>query len=244
MNNNFSSSVHLEATFLFLLQVTIVIRGHSTSCADKKTYEATSDAPLPAMFIDGTQRSGLDESVVLTVYEQQRVEIYVRYIETTLIVRQAGRYLAFSARMPEELVNFSSGGDGSFGDSSLCVRGCPASERLDPVAERGHKLPWDKAVERCRRSDSNEVINNLTDHYLDWCVFDVMTTGDGAVANDFTAAAHSAQADVLRLDPLSLKNKTTPRQEQDPDYSGASLTGCSSVVVVLVAALQLAFGVL
>jgi hypothetical protein len=71
-----------------------------------------------------------------------------------------------------------------------------------------------------------------------------MTTGDGAVANDFTAAAHSAQADVLRLDPLSLKNKTTPRQEQDPYYSGASLTGCSSVVVVLVAALQLAFGVL
>lgn len=223
--------------------MTIVIRGHNTPCADKKTYEATSDASLPATFIDGTQRSGLDESVVLTMYEQQRVEIYVRYIATTLIVRQAGRYLAFSARMPEELTSVSSSADGSFSDSSLCVRGCPASERLDPIAERGHKLPWDKAMERCRRSDSNEVTNNLTDHYLDWCVFDVMTTGDGAVANDFTAAAHSAQADVLRLDPLSLKNKTTSRQEQDP-YSGASLTGCSSVVVLLVAALQLAFGVL
>lgn len=222
-----------------MLQVTIVIRGNNTPCADIKTYEATSDAPLPAMFIDGTQRSGLDESVVLTVYEQQRVEIYVRYIETNLIVRQAGRYLAFSARMPEELVSFSGGADGSFGDS-LCVRGCPATERLDPIAARGHKLPWDKAMERCRRSDSNEVTNNLTDYYLDWCVFDVMTTGDGAVANDFIAAAHSAQADVLRLDPLSLKNKTTSR----PYNSSTSLTGCSSVVVVLVAALQLAFGVL
>jgi RGM family protein len=189
------------------------------------------------MFIDGTQRSGVDESVVLTVYEQQRVEIYVRYIETNLIVRQAGRYLAVSARMPEELVNLSGGADGSFGDS-LCVRGCPATERLDPVAGRGHKLPWDKALERCRRSDSNEVTNNLTDHYLDWCVFDVMTTGGGAVANDFIAAAHSAQADVLRLDPLSLKNKTTSR----PYDSGTSLTGCSSVMVVLVVALQLAFG--
>jgi RGM family protein len=227
-----------------LLQVTIVIRGHNTPCADKKTYQATSDAPLSATFIDGTQRSGHDGSVVLTVYEQQRVEIYVRYIETTLIVRQAGRYLAFSARMPEELVSFSSGADGNFGDNSLCVRGCPASERLDPVAERGHKLPWDKALERCRRSDSNEVTSNLTDHYLDWCVFDVMTTGDGVVANDFTAAAHSAQADVLRLDPLSLKNKTTSHQEQDPYYSRASLSGCSSVLVVFVAALQLAFGVL
>jgi RGM family protein len=237
----------LEATslFLFLLQVTIIIRGRNTPCADEKTYEATSDAPLPAMFIDGTQRSGPDESVVLTVHEQQRVEIYVRYIETTLIVRQAGRYLAFSARMPEELVSFSSGADRDFGESSLqlCVRGCPASERLDPVAERGHKLPWEKAVERCRSSDSNEVTSNLTDHYLDWCVFDVMTTGDGAVANDFTAAAHSAQADVLRLDPLSLKNKSASHREHDPYYSGASVSGCAGVLVVLVAALQLIFGV-
>jgi RGM family protein len=230
----------LQWSFCLLLQVTIVIRGRSTPCADEKTYEATSDAPLPAMFIDGTQRSGPDESVVLTVYEQQRIEIHVRYIETTLIVRQAGSYLAFSARMPEELVSFGSGG-GDFSDSSLqlCVRGCPASERLDPIAERGHKLPWDKAVERCRRSDSNEVTNNLTDHYLDWCVFDVMTTGDSAVANDFTAAAHSAQADVLRLDPASLKNKTRPHPEENPNYSRASVAGCPSVLfVLLIAVLQ------
>jgi RGM family protein len=189
------------------------------------------------MFIDGTQRSGPDESVVLTVYEQQRIEIYVRYIETTLIVRQAGSYLAFSARMPEELVTFSGGADGDFSDSNLqlCVRGCPASERLDPIAERGHKIPWDKAMERCRRSNSNEVTNNLTDHYLEWCVFDVMTTGDGAIANDFTAAAHSAQADVLRLDPLSLKNKTMTHQEENP-YSRGSAIGCPSVVLVLLVA--------
>jgi RGM family protein len=233
--------------YFLLLQVTIIIRGRSTPCADEKTYEATSDAPLPAMFIDGTQRSGPDESVVLTTYEQQRIEIYVRYIETTLIVRQAGTYLAFSARMPEELVSFSGGADGDFSDSSLqlCVRGCPASERLDPIAERGHKLPWDKAMERCRRSDSNEVTNNLTDHYLDWCVFDVMTTGDGAIANDFTAAAHSAQADVLRLDPLSLKNKTTTHREQNPYYSRASVSGCPSVILVLlIAVFQRTQGVL
>ncbi|XP_021916377.1 RGM domain family member B-like isoform X2 [Zootermopsis nevadensis] len=216
-------------------KVTIIIRGRSTPCADEKTYEAASDASLPATFIDGTQRSGPDASVVLTVHEQQRIEIYVRYIETTLIVRQAGRYLAFSARMPEELVNFSGGADGDFSDSSLqlCVRGCPASERLDPISERGHKLPWNKAMERCRRSDSNEVTNNLTDHYLDWCVFDVMTTGDGASANDFAAAAHSAQADVLRLDPSSLKNKTTTHREQNPYYSHASLLRSPNVILVL-----------
>lgn len=235
MRSLLTSDVHTS----FVLQVTVIIRGRSTPCAEEKTYEASSDAPLPAMFIDGTQRSGPDESVILTVYEQQRIEIYVRYIETTLIVRQAGRYLAFSARMPEELLSF--GVDGDFGDSSLqlCVRGCPVSERLDPIAERGHKLPWDKAMERCRRSESNEVTTSLTDHYLDWCVFDVMTTGDGAVANDFTAAAHSAQADVLRLDPQSLNNKSMSRTEQDPYYSHASFSGCPSMLLLLlVVALQ------
>ncbi|XP_069683267.1 repulsive guidance molecule B-like isoform X3 [Periplaneta americana] len=222
-------------------KVTIIIRGRSTQCAQEKTYEATSDAPLPAMFIDGTQRSGPDESVVLTVYESQRIEIYVRYIETTLIVRQAGSYLAFSVRMPEELVGFSSGRDGDFNDNlQLCVRGCPASERLDPIAERGHKLPWDKAMERCRRSDSNEVTNNLTDHYLEWCVFDVMTTGDGAIANDFTAAAHSAQADVIRLDPASLRNKTTIREAPPNSSDAAPRVGSSAVLlaVLLLAALS------
>ena len=223
----------------YIFQVTVIIRGNTNiPCSSEKTYEATSDAPLPFMFIDGTQRSGPDDSILLTVFEPQRVEIYVRYIETTLIVRKAGTYLAFSARMPEELVGFNSGTHGDYSESrlQLCVRGCPRSERLDPIAERGHKLPWDKAVERCRSSDSNEVIANLTDPYLDWCVFDVMTTGDGDVANEFRAAAHFAQADDMRLDPVSLKNRTIKHVNIYPN-SSVVLDVPSVLVLLLMVAL-------
>ncbi|PSN35003.1 hypothetical protein C0J52_21684 [Blattella germanica] len=226
-----------EHSFIFMFaKVTIIIRGSILSpCSGEKTYEATSDAPLPVMFIDGTQRSGAGDGVLLTVFDPQRVEIYIRYIETTLIVRKAGTYLAFSARMPEELVKFNSGASGDYSESrlQLCVRGCPKSERLDPVSERGHKLPWDKAVERCRRSDSNDVITNLTDPYLDWCVFDVMTTGDGDIANEFTAAAHSAQADVLRLDPASVKNRTG-HLDSSSNHSSTNMVTAPSVLVFIV----------
>ncbi|KAJ9588934.1 hypothetical protein L9F63_017763 [Diploptera punctata] len=218
-------------------KVTIIIRGNSNApCSTEKTYEATSDAPLPVMFIDGTQRSGSDDSILLSVYEPHRVEIYVRYIETTLIIRKAGTYLAFAVRMPEELVNYNSRGDYSESRLQLCVRGCPKAERLDPIAERGHKLPWDKAIEWCRSTDSNEVTANLTDPYLDWCVFDVMTTGDGDIANEFRAAAHSAQADDMTLDPVSLKNRTISHVKTDTN-SALVLDVPSVLVLLLVVAL-------
>jgi len=190
-------------------KVTIIIKGRSTPCTTEKTYEATADMPLPGTFIDGTYRSGPDESVVLAASgvgesQHERVEIYLRYVETTLVVRRVGKYLAFSARLPEELV------DRTEADSlQLCVRGCPVAERLDLVRSRGHVLSWESALERCRSTQelSNDIVNTLTDYYLDWCVFDAMTAGVGF---EFTAAAHSAQADVLRMDPASLQNRTTP----------------------------------
>lgn len=206
-------------------KVTIIIRGRNSSpCAHEKTYQATSDGPLPTTFIDGTQRSGgPEESIVLTAHDSQHVEIYLRYIDSTLIVRQAGSYLAFSARMPDDLLRLP--GE----DLQLCMRGCPPSELLDPVRSRGDALPWSDALERCRRADNYNL--NLTDHYLDWCVFDVMTTGDGEAADFFTAAAYHAQADVIRLDPGSLKNRMEPN---NPEPAGVS--GMPSVTRTLVAA--------
>lgn len=225
--------------------MTIIIRGRATPCTSEKTYEAQADSlGLPTLFIDGTQRSGPDESVSLTVHDQgSRVEIFLRYIETTLVVRQVGRYLAFSARMPEELVLTRPYGQDPNADSlQLCVRGCPASERLDPVAARGHALPWLAAVARCRKSDgySNDINNNLTDHYLDWCVFDVMTTGDGAAADDFTAAAHSAQADVLRFDRAALNNRTTTPEHPEMYNSAPNQRTDVSRTLVLLLLLMLA----
>lgn len=208
------------------VQVTIIIKGRSTPCTGEKTYEATADAPLPATFIDGSYRSGPDESVVIatSVGSQpgvhERVEIYLRYIETTLLVRRVGKYLAFSAKLPEELVVNSVSQDSD--DLQLCTRGCPATERLDLVRSRGHLVSWEAALAHCRSTEelSNDIVNNLTDYYLDWCVFDAMTAGVGF---EFTAAAHSAQADVMKMDPTSLQNRTTPLHLSQGESSSSPL---------------------
>ncbi|KAL1110453.1 hypothetical protein AAG570_007984, partial [Ranatra chinensis] len=198
-------------------EVTIIIKGSATPCASEKTYEATSDAPLPSTFIDGTDRSGPGRNVVLKATKEgqsQRVKIYIRYIDTTLIIRRVGNYLGFSGRLPNAII------ENSAGELELCQRGCPSNELLDLTTARGHQLSWNAALAKCSDiSDLNAKIqNNLTDHYLDWCVFDVMTAGN---RKDFILAAHSAQADILKLDPQSLHNRTVPLELKNPSYSSA-----------------------
>ena len=76
-----------------LSQVTVLVKSSSTPCTPQKTYEATADAPLPDSFIDGTNKSGPGEAVVIKHQETAfgaSVEIYIRYIETTVIVRKVG----------------------------------------------------------------------------------------------------------------------------------------------------------
>jgi len=218
-------------------KVTIIIKGRSTPCTTEKTYEAVADAPLPSTFIDGSYRSGPDESVIIasSAGVNERVEIFLRYVATTLVVRRVGKHLAFSAKLPEELVENSLQQD--VDSLQLCTRGCPVTERLDLVTSRGHQVSWDTAVDKCRSTEdlSNDIVNNLTDYYLDWCVFDAMTAG---VEFDFTAAAHSAQADVLRLDPASLQNRTTPLLLSQPPPSSATLQRVSAVLILLVLLLR------
>ncbi|XP_054278136.1 repulsive guidance molecule A-like [Macrosteles quadrilineatus] len=217
-------------------KVTIIIKGRSTPCTSEKTYEAVADAPLPTTFIDGSYRSGPDESVVIAASNgaSERVEIFLRYVDTTLVVRRVGKHLAFSAKLPEELVENSLQQDPE--SLQLCTRGCPVTERLDLVTSRGHQVSWETALEKCRSTEdlSNDIVNNLTDYYLDWCVFDAMTAG---VEFDFTAAAHSAQADVLRLDPSSLQNRTSLLLSQAPP-SAASLQRVSAVLLLLMILLR------
>lgn len=183
--------------------MTIIIKSRTTPCTTEKTYEAIADADLPTTFIDGSYRSGPEESVVIasTSGGSERVEIYLRYIETTLLVRRVGKYLAFSAKLPVDVADSVQDG------LQLCTQGCPVSERLDLVHARGHVVSWETALAQCRSTErlSNDIANTLTDYYLDWCVFDAMTAG---VGREFTAAAHSAQADVIRMDPGSLRNRT------------------------------------
>lgn len=212
---------------LLMFQITIIIKGGSTPCTSEKTYEATSESPsLPSSFTDDTSGS---ESVVLTrslddpssPTGHQRVEIYIRYIETTLVIRRAGKYLAFSAKIPQEITKYSINSESN--GQQLCSKGCPKKERMNMIAERGHFVSREEALEKCRRTEelSNDISNQLTDNYLDWCIFDVMTAGSKS-ADDFVVAAHSAQADVLRFDPTSLKNRTTLLETDSTVMSSAS----------------------
>ena len=137
-----------------------------------------------------------------------------------------GRYLTFSARLPQEIAQqgAKSGGEGL----QLCVKGCPASERIDVAGvllpNNGHGrhpsmtassgrfhrsqtpqkgMHRDAALALCREY-------NLFDYYLDSCMFDLMTTGDPS----FSLAASHAQSDYMSLLPdvaaQRLTNRTWP----------------------------------
>ncbi|XP_049832474.1 repulsive guidance molecule B-like [Schistocerca gregaria] len=208
-------------------KVTVIVRGApagSAACSrHRKTYEATADAPLPATFVDGTQRSA-GGNVQLSVHEEgRRVELWVRHVDALVVVRRAGRYLAFSARLPRHVAFGGGGGGRPSSGLQLCARGCPSSELLHPLEDRGSAMKQADAEAVCGAS-------NLTGSYHDWCVFDVMTTG----ADDFAAAAHAALTDVRRLDPLSAPSASassssasasggTPRAGREQRSGAASL---------------------
>lgn len=194
-------------------------------CADSDrfvTYQAQNDH-LPAMFDDGRVHFGSHQSVRLTEKEPgQHIEIYLSYIDTTVVVRKIGSYLTFAIQMPEELVNqsFADDPDGI----QLCTKGCPPSERIDykeflalrnsrlkssRVTDSGEgavsspqvTMTRDSAARLCRKA-------GVVDFYFDSCVFDLITTRD----LNFTMAAYHAFRDVLRLYPAAAgkqKNRTT-----------------------------------
>lgn len=213
-------------------KVTVIVRGAGAGaprCArHRKTYEATAEAALPATFVDGTQRSAGGD-VQLSVHEEgRRVEISVRHVSALVVVRRAGRYLAFSARLPAHLA-LAAPSTGL----QLCARGCPATELLHPLEDRGSAMKQADAEAVCGAS-------NLTGSYHDWCVFDVMTTG----ADDFADAAHAALTDVRRLDPLSApstasSSATRGGREQRSGAWAAALGGWTSgrAAIAAVAAL-------
>ncbi|XP_022189988.1 RGM domain family member B isoform X2 [Nilaparvata lugens] len=199
-------------------KVTVIIKGRSTPCTVERTYEATADLPLPASFIDGTYKTDHISINASTENNSEKVEIYIRYIETTVVIRRVKRYLAFSAKLPADLIEPLMQDDSNL---QLCTQGCPPGERLDLVTARGEVMSWKAAVDKCQAVNtlSNDVTSVLTDQYLDWCVFDAMTAGAG---HGFTSAAHFARADALTMDPESLLNRTTPLLLDQSQLSSSS----------------------
>lgn len=197
-------------------KLTIIFKNFQ-ECVDQKVYQAEMDE-LPAAFADGSKNGGDKHGAnSLRITEKvsgQHVEIQARYIGTTIVVRQVGRYLTFAVRMPEEVVHAVEDGDGQ--GLYLCLRGCPLSQQIDfraprppgPQAEAAagpagpDTFPYEAAAAKCKERLPVE------DLYYQACVFDLLTTGDV----NFTLAAYYALEDVKMLhsdkDKLHLYERT------------------------------------
>ncbi|XP_058026121.1 repulsive guidance molecule B [Ahaetulla prasina] len=198
-------------------KITIIFKSYQ-DCTDQKVYQAVTD-DLPAAFVDGTTSGGDGDPKSLRIVERvsgKYVEMHARYIGTTVFVRQLGRYLTLSIRMPEELALAYEESQ----DLQLCVNGCPSSERIDdsghlPLPVMGQLLPsgasshtrsiytLESATTKCHEKML------LKDIYFHSCVFDLLTTGDA----NFTAAAHSALQDVEALHPRKERWHIFPNNE-------------------------------
>ncbi|XP_059848382.1 RGM domain family, member D [Hypanus sabinus] len=191
-------------------KITIIFKSFH-GCTEQKVYQATTDG-LPPAFVDGTkvgsERNGGNSLRILEKVGSDQVEIQARYIGTTIIVRQVGKYLTFAIRVPEETLNFA--------DESvclqLCVHGCPRSEliqehtlsgQLSGARTQGPKQVYtvESATSKCRE------ILQVEDVYFQSCVFDLLTTGDPA----FSMAAHGALEDLKALHLNVLKQHSSPR---------------------------------
>ncbi|XP_072338276.1 LOW QUALITY PROTEIN: RGM domain family, member D [Scyliorhinus torazame] len=194
--------------------ITIIFKSFQ-GCTEQKVYQATTD-DLPSAFVDGTksgsEREGENSLRILEKAGSRQVEIQARYIGTTIIVRQVGKYLTFAIRVPEETLNYA--------DESvclqLCLHGCPRSElikehtlsrRLSSPRLQGPRQAYtvESATAKCRE------ILQVEDVYFHSCVFDLLTTGDPA----FSMAAHGALEDLKALHLNVLKLHTSPRTEGD-----------------------------
>ncbi|XP_049430698.1 repulsive guidance molecule A [Epinephelus fuscoguttatus] len=187
-------------------KLTIIFKNFQ-ECVDQKMYHAETDE-LPAAFADGSKnggdRHGANTLRVVEKVPGQHVEIQARYIGTTIVVRQVGRYLTFAVRMPEEVVNSVEEGDNQ--DLYLCLHGCPANQRIDfrnfkaRAAEAhsagrsrsgtaAHGFTYQSAKAKCKERLPVE------DLYFQSCVFDLLSSGD----INFTMAAYYAFEDVKML---------------------------------------------
>ncbi|XP_058870078.1 repulsive guidance molecule A-like [Acipenser ruthenus] len=205
-------------------KITVIFKRFQ-GCTEQKVYQATTE-DLPSAFLDGTREGGGSLRILERGREgggssSSQVEIQARYIGTSIIVRQVGRYLTFAIRVPEDTLNFSEEGSGL----QLCLHGCPRSELIKehtlsgpvpgPVAPR-RSYTVERATAKCRE------ILQVEDVYFQSCVFDLLTTGDP----EFSMAAYGALEDLKALPPSKLKQNPprTPRlfsaaQRTDPGPS-------------------------
>ncbi|XP_004709918.2 repulsive guidance molecule A [Echinops telfairi] len=214
-------------------KLTIIFKNFQ-ECVDQKVYQAEMDE-LPAAFADGSKnggdKHGANSLKITEKVSGQHVEIQARYIGTTIVVRQVGRYLTFAIRMPEEVVNAVDDRDSQ--GLYLCLRGCPLNQQIEfqavhgvpmegqgarkpaassPVPTAPETFPYETAVAKCKEKLPVE------DLYYQACVFDLLTTGDV----NFTLAAYYALEDVKMLHSNKDKLHLYQRTREFPGQAAAA----------------------
>ncbi|XP_069042142.1 RGM domain family, member D [Lepisosteus oculatus] len=235
-------------------KITVIFKSFR-GCTEQKVYQATTE-DLPAAFLDGTRGGGEGGSLWIAERGGAQVEIQARYIGTTIIVRQVGRYLTFAIRVPEDTLSLSD----ESGGLQLCLHGCPRGELikehtlgqqgLGPGPRAGGATPApapglpprqaytvDRATAKCWE------ILQVEDVYFQSCVFDLLTTGDP----EFSMAAYVALEDLKALPPSKLK-RNSPRTPPLPGGAaplhrlgtgGPCLSGAALQAALVLAALLL-----
>lgn len=197
-----------------------MLKAHRPECTHQKMYEAQGDGQLPLSFNDGSVASGPASSPTVSLswrsndLNSETVIIRLSYISTIITVTRVGKYLSISAKLPDELAQ-------TFNQdkNELCSTGCPASEQIDIKQVTLSEL--DSALTLCHNSIGS-LGHRLTDQYLDWCVFDMMTSHD----EQFINVSHAAYSDVLFFEPRSLFNRTISVFEFNPEQTTDN--GCTN----------------
>jgi len=188
-----------------------MLKAHKPECTLQKLYEAQGDYQLPSVFEDGTTSSGPASSPTVSLSwrsndpNSETVIIRLSYISTIITVTRVGKYLSISAKLPEQLAQIF-----NQEKNVLCSTGCPLTEQIDIKQVKISEL--DRVLTLCHNS-IGPTGHRLTDQYLDWCVFDMMTSHD----EQFINASHAAYSDVLFFEPRSLYNRTVSVFEFNPN---------------------------
>ncbi|CAH2274325.1 repulsive guidance molecule A [Pelobates cultripes] len=214
-----NTPVHPGSSATATTKLTIIFKNFQ-ECVDQKVYQAEMDE-LPAAFIDGSRnggdKSGANSLKIIEKVAGQHIEIQAKYIGTTIVVRQVGRYLTFAVRMPEEVVNAVDDKDNQ--GLYLCLHGCPQNQQIDfrtfhsqtpetGLRKHGAGSNAPSFTPKMAGAKCKEKLP-VEDLYFKSCVFDLLTTGDV----NFTLAAYYAFEDVKLLhsnkDKIHLFERTT-----------------------------------
>lgn len=186
-----SSPVRAGSHATALTKITVIFKSWR-QCVDEQLYQAELDH-VPAAFADGSVASGERRLTVRTQSTGRHAEIRAAHIDTLLVVRQSGRSLGLSVRVPRAVVEAF----GAAQDLQLCVWGCPASQRLSTP------LPIGGGASAGARAHCAALLP-VPDIYQQACVFDLLAAGDFNASLAAVAALQDARTTASSTHMLHL----------------------------------------